>query len=75
MRFVNFFESQLNYCIIKGMKNCFKLFVMCMFLSAFVLPVFANELTDDLLDIAKNYYNEGNKVKTLEYVNQILEIE
>lgn len=75
MKFVNFFESQLKYCIIKSMKNCFKLIVMCTFLLAFVVPAFANELTDDLLDIAKNYYTEGNKAKTLEYVNQILEID
>lgn len=48
---------------------------MCACLLLLVAPVFPSELTDDLLDIAKNYYKEGNKAKTLEYVNQVLAIE
>lgn len=57
------------------MKSFFKSFVMCAFLLLFAVPVYSSELTDDLLDIAKNYYNEGNKSKTLEYVNQVLDME
>ena len=75
MRFVNHFEKSILCCIITGMKSFFKSFVLCALLLLFAVPVFASELTDDLLDIAKNYYNEGNKSKTLEYVNQILAIE
>ena len=75
MRFVKHFEKFALCYIIGSMKSFFKSFVMCAFLLLFAVPVFASELTDDLLDIAKNYYNQGNKAKTLEYVNQILAIE
>ena len=37
--------------------------------------VFADDVTDDYLDIAQNYYKEGNKGKALEYANQVLSIE
>lgn len=36
---------------------------------------YANDLTDDYLDIAQNYYKEGKKEKSLEYANQVLGIE
>lgn len=62
-------------CIIKSMKSFFKSFVMCSVLLTFAMSVSANELTDDLMDIAKSYYNQGNTSKTLEYVNQVLAIE
>ncbi len=39
------------------------------------MPIFADEITDDLLDIARTYYNKGNKSKTLEYVEQVLQID
>lgn len=73
--FINDFVLKHVCCIIVNMKSFLKSFVMCAFLLFLAGSAFANEITDDLLDIAKNYYNEGNKSKTLEYVNQILEIE
>lgn len=37
--------------------------------------VCANELTDDYLDIATNYYNENNYIKAREYIDLIISIE
>lgn len=75
MRFINHFVNTIFCCIITGMKSFFRLFLTCTCLVFLIVPVFASELTDDLLDIAKNYYKEGNKSKTIEYVNQVLSIE
>lgn len=36
---------------------------------------FANELTDDYLDIATNYYNQNNYIKAREYIDLIIAIE
>ena len=57
------------------MKSVFKLFIMCSLVLSFAMPIFADEITDDLLDIARTYYNKGNKSKTLEYVEQVLQID
>lgn len=57
--------------------DCFKkkLILGSVMLSLLTVPCYGNDLTDDYFDIAQNYYKEGNVQKTLEYINQILEIE
>ncbi|MBO6272411.1 tetratricopeptide repeat protein [bacterium] len=58
------------------MKSAVKRIIMgCLVISSLSGICFANDLTDDYFDIAQNYYKEGNKEKSFEYINQILEIE
>lgn len=38
-------------------------------------PVFSSEITDDYMDIAKNYFNAENNQKAQEYINLILLLE
>ncbi|GEM_PF-5263815 len=52
-----------------------KVILSCVLLSAVTLCGFADEFTDDYFDIARNYYNEGNTAKALEYVDQILKVD
>ena len=75
MRFIKNFISISKYCIIQNMESFLKKGIVFVLLLGFVLPAFADELTDDLFDIAKNYYSQGNKAKTLEYLEQILQID
>ena len=52
-----------------------KLILGGVLLSFMAFPCYGNDMTDDYFDIAQNYYKEGNIQKTVEYLNQILEIE
>lgn len=49
-------------------KKIFLLIITCIIIS----PVFADELTDDYFDIARNYNAVGNYTKALEYINYVL---
>jgi hypothetical protein len=57
--------------------KCFikRLLLGCAVLSLVTFPTFGNDITEDYYDIAQNYYKECNKIKALEYINQILSIE
>jgi tetratricopeptide (TPR) repeat protein len=52
---------------------------LLLFISIFLFNGFsiacANELTDDYLDIAKNYINNNNYTKALDYLNEVIKIE
>ena len=57
--------------------KCFvkRFLVGCAMLSCMTMSCYADDITDDYYDIAKNYYKEGNTQKALEYINQILDID
>lgn len=47
----------------------------CAIFSLLGMACSASDFADDYLDIAQNYYNDGNKLKALEYVEQVLAVE
>ncbi len=49
-----------------------KKLILTLALCLIALPIFANEITDDYIDIAKNYLNNENTKKAQEYVNLVL---
>ena len=57
------------------MKLAKSILLSCAILSVIGTACYADDFADDYLDIAKNYYREGNKLKALEYVEQVLMIE
>lgn len=52
-----------------------KNFILFCLITLFSVPVFGDDITDDYFDIAINYYNKGDRAKTLEYIEQILKID
>ncbi len=55
-----------------------RLFLILIGLCLFILNpsfAFSNEITDDYLDIATNYFDTNNYQKALEYIDEILKIE
>lgn len=58
------------------MRSALKIiFLGCVLIFFPICPSLSNDLTDDYLDIAQNYYKDGDKGKASEYIERILEID